>query len=87
VWSEVTGRTSIEFEILAETNELSMWILMPEGKAYDSWLITRTVTEKHGKVEVVTPVQEFLSGDSTIIGFQLVSARPGERYEISWTYK
>ena len=87
VSSDATGRSSVEFQILAETNQLSMWILMPEGKAYDSWLITRTVTQKPRKVEVVTAVQQFLSGDSTIIGFQLVAAKTGERYEISWTYK
>ena len=81
------GESHLGFDILADTAQLSMWILMPKDKAYHSWIVTRTVTEKQGKVEQVIPIEQFLSADSMIIGFQLVSAKQGERYETSWTYK
>ena len=42
--------------------------------------------EKPGEVEAVKPVQEFGEQDPTIIGFQLVSLKPGDSYEVSWTY-
>jgi hypothetical protein len=35
----------------------------------------------------VTPVEEFVSGDSSIIGFELVGVKGGYTYEINWTYK
>jgi hypothetical protein len=84
---ETMGESHLDFEILTDTAQLSMWILMPKDRAYNSWIVTRTVAEKQGKVEQVIPIEQFLSADSTIIGFQLVSAKRGERYEISWTYK
>ena len=64
-----------------------MWILMPEGKAYGSWLLTRRSTEKPEKIEVVTPAEQFLSSDSSIIGFELVGLKGGYTYDINWTYK
>jgi hypothetical protein len=71
-----------------------MWILMPQAKSYGSWLLTRRSDArgradepKPEKVEVVTPVEEFVSGDSSIIGFELVGVKGGYTYEINWTYK
>ncbi len=78
----------LRFHVRADTAQLGMWILMPTGKSYTSWLLTRTETaaEKPGEVEAVKPVQEFGEYDPTIIGFQLVSLKPGDSYEVSWTY-
>ena len=39
------------------------------------------------KVEVVTPVEEFVSGDFSIVGFDWVGVKGGYTYDISWTYK
>ena len=80
----------LRFHVRADTAQLGMWILMPTGKSYTSWLLTRThyrrPPEKPGEVEAVKPVQEFGQYDPTIIGFQLVSLKPGDSYEVSWTY-
>jgi len=88
------GRTwtggHLDFHILSDTAQLSMWILMPIGKNYVSWLLTRTHKEVKGKpveVEAVRPIQEFGATDLTIIGFQLVSLKPGDSYVVSWTYE
>jgi len=71
-----------------------MWILMPQGKPYASWLVTRrsdargrTDDPKRADVEVVTPIEQFISNDSSIIGFELVGVKGGYTYEINWTYK
>jgi len=83
-----TGRLS--FHISTDTAQLAIWILMPYAKNYDSWLLTRSRTspgeEKPGRVDAVRPTQEFVSSDHTIIGFQLVSLKAGETYDVSWAY-
>jgi hypothetical protein len=84
---DTVGESHLRFEILADTGEMRMWILMPKDRTYNSYTVTRIVKENEEKVEQVQPIQDFLSGDSTIIGFQLASAKRGERYEVSWTYK
>src|SRR5436305_10147130 len=73
---------------------LSMWILMPQGKPYASWLVIRrsdsrgrTDDPKRADVEVVTPIEQFISNDSSIIGFELVGVKGGYTYDIYWTYK
>ena len=84
-------RGHLRFGIRTDTAQLGMWILMPTGKSYTSWMLTRThaqtAAEKPSEVEAVKPVQEFGVYDPTIIGFQLVSLKPGESYEVSWTYQ
>ena len=60
---------------------------MPEGKAYGSWLLTRKSTATPEKVEVVTPTEQFLSSNSSIIGFELVGVKGGYTYDINWTYR
>jgi hypothetical protein len=84
----------LTFHTWAYRAALSMWILMPQAKSYGSWLLTRRSDArgradepKPEKVEVVTPVEEFVSGDSSIIGFELVGVKGGYTYEINWTYK
>src|SRR3954470_276273 len=91
--SNSTG-SNLTFHTWAYRAALSMWILMPQGKAYGSWLLTRR-SEARGRaddpkregVEVVTPIEQFVSNDSSIIGFELVGFKGGYTYDISWTYK
>jgi hypothetical protein len=67
--------------------ELTAWILMPEGKEYQGFRITRQATGKSEKMEAVKLVTEYLADDFTIIAFKLLSLKAGYTYEISWTYK
>jgi hypothetical protein len=84
----------LTFHTWAYRAALSMWILMPQGKSYGSWLLTRR-SEARGRaddpkpanIEVVKPTEEFVSSDSSIIGFELVGVKGGYTYDISWTYK
>ena len=79
--------TAIVFPIRADTAELTAWILMPEGKQYESFRIVRYPTGKPEKVEAVKVVTEYLAQEFTIIAFKLLSLDAGYCYEVSWTYR
>ena len=81
------NRTAMTFSILADTAELTTWILMPEGKEYRSFRIIRYEIGKPEKVEPVKVVTEYLADDFTILAFKLLSLKAGYMYELSWHYK
>jgi predicted acylesterase/phospholipase RssA len=78
---------SLSFPIDAETAELTMWILMPKGKAYDNFRIVRHPKGKPSEIEKVRMVTEYLPDDFTIIAFKLLTLKPGFTYEVAWIYK
>jgi predicted acylesterase/phospholipase RssA len=79
--------TAIVCPIRADTAEMTAWILMPEGKQYESFRIVRYPTGKPEKVEAVKVVTEYLAQEFTIIAFKLLSLDAGYSYEVSWTYR
>ena len=79
--------TAMVFPIHADTAELTAWIMMPEGKEYQSFRIIRYETGKPEKVEAVKVVTEYLAEESSIIAFKLLSLESGYTYEVSWTYR
>lgn len=79
--------TALVFPIHADTSELTAWIMMPEGKEYQSFHITRYETGKPETVENVNVVTEYLAEEFAIIAFKLLSLKSGYTYEVSWTYR
>jgi hypothetical protein len=79
--------TSISFQVPVETAELTAWILMPRGKEYGSFQITRREAGKASKTERWRPVTEYLAEDYTILAFKLLALKPGWVYEVRWVYK
>jgi hypothetical protein len=79
--------TAMVFPIHAETAELTVWILMPDGKQYQSFRIVRYKPGMAENVEAVRLVTEYLAEDFTIIAFKLLSLKTGYNYEVSWTYQ
>jgi predicted acylesterase/phospholipase RssA len=79
--------TAMVFPIRADTAELTAWILMPDGRQYQSFRIIRYATGKPEKVEAVKVVTEYLAEEFTIIAFKLLSLKSGYTYEVSWTYR
>jgi predicted acylesterase/phospholipase RssA len=79
--------TVLVFPIRADTAEMTAWILMPDGKEYQSFSIVRYDTAKPEKVEAVELVTEYLRDDYTIIAFKLLSLKSGYTYVVSWTYR
>ena len=80
------GSTTLSFDVEAETAELSRWLLLPKGKEYRSFHLIRYETGKPGNPEDVNVVTEYLSEDSTILAFKLLSLKAGYTYEITWYY-
>ena len=78
--------TELVFPIRADTAELTAWIMMPEGREYQSFRIIQYETGKPKVVEPVTVVTEYLAEEHTIIAFKLLSLKSGYTYEVSWTY-
>ena len=84
---EGSGSVSFAFDIEAETLELSRWILMPEGREYSSYQITRYRVGQPEFPESVRLMTEFLAEDRTILAFKLLMPDPGYTYEVTWFYR
>jgi predicted acylesterase/phospholipase RssA len=79
--------SAIPFIVEVETAELTTWILMPRGREYRNFRISRHETGKPEKTESVRIVTEYLADDFTILAFKLVALKPGWTYLVNWTYK
>lgn len=79
--------TAMSFQIVADTAEFTTWVLMPEGREYQSFRIVRHPVDHPEKVEHVKVVTEYLAEDHTIIAFKLLSLDGGYVYDLSWHYK
>jgi hypothetical protein len=78
---------AMQYHVRAETAELTAWILMPEGKEYRNFRVTRHETGQPAKVQEVKVVTEYLADDFSILAFRLMALKPGFDHEVSWTYK
>jgi predicted acylesterase/phospholipase RssA len=79
--------SGLTFRIQAPTAELTTWILMPRGKEYENFRISRHQPGKPETAENFRPVTEYLADDFTIIAFKLVGLEAGWEYDVSWIYK
>jgi hypothetical protein len=78
---------AISFLVQAETAELTTWILMPRGREYQNFHISRHEAGKPEKTEAVQVVTEYLADDFMILAFKLLALKRGWTYVVSWTYK
>jgi predicted acylesterase/phospholipase RssA len=78
--------STVFLNVRADTAELTTWILMPEGREYANFRVTRHAGN-HENVERVNVVTEYLATNYTILAFKLLSLKAGYTYEVSWTYK
>lgn len=84
---EGVGSNSLSFDVEAETVELTRWLLLPQGKEYRSFHLTRYKTGKPETAEDVKIATEYLAEDYTILAFKLLSLKAGYTYEITWSYR
>jgi predicted acylesterase/phospholipase RssA len=83
--SESISRMS--FAIEAETAELLQWVLLPKGREYKKY---RYIYYKRDHPETAKDrifTTQYLSKDSTILAFKILSLEPGYDHEITWEYK
>jgi predicted acylesterase/phospholipase RssA len=81
------GGAGITFQVSLETGELVAWLLMPRGREYRSFNISRQQNGKPETSEAFRPVTEYLADDYTILAFKLVSLGAGYTYQVRWVYK
>jgi hypothetical protein len=81
------GSSSVAYPTQVDTAEVSRWFLMPKRKEYKDCRILRYPTGKPEGVESVQVVSEYLTEDSTILAYKLLSAKAGYTYEVTWLYK
>jgi predicted acylesterase/phospholipase RssA len=79
--------TALSLLVQAETAELTTWILMPSGKEYRTFRVSRHETGKPETAESVRIVTEYLAEDYTILAFKLLALKSGWTYEVTWVYE
>jgi hypothetical protein len=81
-----SGSAAVPLNVFEDTAELTVWILMPEGKEYANFRVVRRGGER-ANAERVNLVTEYLAEDYSIIAFKLLSLKGGYSYEVSWNYR
>jgi hypothetical protein len=81
------GSTALEFNVEAETAELSRWLLLPMGKGYRSFSLIRYPTGNPDAAENVKFVTQYLAEDNSILAFKLLALKAGYTYELTWHYR
>jgi hypothetical protein len=79
--------TGLTFLIDAETAEIDQWVLMPKGREYKQF---RYIYYKRNQPETAkdgTFTTQYLSDDSSMLAFKLLSLEPGYDHEVFWDYK
>jgi hypothetical protein len=79
--------SGLSVNTFTEVAELTMWLLMPEGREYQNFRIVRHKRDDPKTRERVAVVTEYLATDYTIIAFKLLALPPHYTYEVSWLYK
>jgi hypothetical protein len=79
--------TTLTVEMHTDVAEVTRWILLPKGKEYKNFRITRYKTGKPATAESVRIVTEYLAEDSTILAYKLLATDAGYTYEVTWYYK
>jgi predicted acylesterase/phospholipase RssA len=82
-----SGSTGLAFEVEAETAELTRWLLLPEGKEYQTFNLVRYPTGKPEASENVQLVTKYLADDFSILAFKLLALKAGYTYELTWYYR
>ena len=81
------GSTGMAFDVEAETAELTRWLLLPEGKEYQSFNLIRYPIGKPEAAENVKLVTKYLADDFSILAFKLLALKAGYTYELTWLYR
>jgi predicted acylesterase/phospholipase RssA len=79
--------STLPLDIRTPTAELTLWIMLPMGREYRTWRVVRYPKDKPQAVEAAKVVTEYMSDDSSILAFKLLSLKPDYTYEVQWFYK
>lgn len=71
----------------APVGMLSMWLLLPEKKPYESYRILELDPHSPGAVRAIHPSEGIEDSDGTIIYWSLLDPNPDRRYECHWVWQ
>lgn len=71
----------------APVGELSMWLLLPENKPYESYRILELDPKSPGVVEAIHPSQGIEDSEGTILSWSLQDPNPDRQYECQWVWQ
>jgi predicted acylesterase/phospholipase RssA len=77
---------AVNLYVDTETGFLSYWMLMPDGKPYESYNLVRYAAGADSAPESVAPAHQLNTRDGKILAFALLGMKPGFNYECRWTY-
>lgn len=86
VLSQAADEGRLWFTIPAETGLAKVWILMPEGRPYTSFQITKHDLDNPEAVQEVVATDKVELPLGSLITFQLVSPEENNRYECTWRW-
>ncbi len=78
---------SVSFDVENDTALMNGWLLLPEGKRYQNFELLRYEAADATAPEFVVPANLVDSMEGRILGFSLLSLKPGFRYECRWSYR
>jgi predicted acylesterase/phospholipase RssA len=79
--------TGLTFLIDAETAEINQWVLMPKDHDYKQYRYTFYKRNQPETAKDGTFTTQYLSADSSILAFKLLSLEPGYDHDVYWDYK
>jgi len=78
---------SVNFYVNTDTGLISCWLLLPDGKEYESFELLRYPDETATAPDKVIPANLVNVSDGQILAFTLLSVKPGFVYECRWRHR
>ncbi|HEX5445590.1 MAG TPA: patatin-like phospholipase family protein [Pirellulales bacterium] len=71
----------------APVGMLSMWLLLPENKPYESYRLLELDPKSPGAVKAIHPSEGIEDSDGTILFWSLLDPNPDRHYECHWVWQ
>ena len=84
--SEVADEGRFNFTVAAETDIIQVWILMPEGREYDSFQVSGHPVGQPGETQTVVPHSTVQLPFGSIATFRMINPTARFCYECRWTW-
>ena len=79
-------RARLTFPILAPTEVITMWVLLPPGMSYRDVEVVGYHQKVAGLIEAIEPTYRFDMADGSLFGWMLVAPNDDYTYECRWSW-
>lgn len=80
------GQAEFEMQIVMDTNITQVWLLMPQGRAYNRFEITSFPIDQPGERKTVIPNSIVNLPAGSMVSFQLINPKEHHRYQCKWNW-